>query len=116
MKRLFSGEGNAEELRMWIFSPRSCEPNTKVQASLTTSLSLCSFFFFYQVLGNRSPVFLSGNSAHPLREHPRTGTQAATFLSELCGDHAQRSRRGKDWDPGMPTPISREEVELHDRQ
>lgn len=110
---MFSGEGNAEELKMLIFCSHSCEPSTKVKARLTASLFPC---VFSQVLGNWSPVFLPGDSTHPLREHPRTRTQAATLLSELCGDHAQCGRRGKDWDPGMPTPVSREEVELHDRQ
>lgn len=113
VERTFSGEGNAEELKMLIFCPCSCEPSTKVKASLAASHFP---WFFSQVLGNWSPVFLPGDSAHPLREHPRTGTQAATLLSELCGDHAQCSRRGEDWDPGVPTPISREKVELHDRQ
>lgn len=98
---------------MLIFFPHSWKPNTKVNVRLTASVFLV---FFFQVLGNWSPVFLSGDSAHPLWEHPRTGPQAATILSELCGDHAQRSRRGEDWDPRVSTPISREEVELHNCQ
>lgn len=114
VKMMFSGEGNAEELKMLIFCPHSCEPSTKMQSSLTTSLF--PWFFFAQVLGNWSPVFLPGDSAHPVREHPGPGAQAAALLSELRGDHAQRGRRCKDWDPGMPAPVSREKVELHHRQ
>lgn len=44
MERRFSGEGNAEEPKMLIFCPHSCEPSTKVKARLTASLfSLCFF-------------------------------------------------------------------------
>lgn len=40
-ERMFSGEGNAEELKMLIFCPLSVESSTKVKSSLTESLFLC---------------------------------------------------------------------------
>lgn len=44
VERMFSGAGNAEELKMLIFCTHSCEPSTKVKASLTASL--LPWFFF----------------------------------------------------------------------
>lgn len=113
MKMVFCGEGECRGNEDTNFLSYSSKPSTKVKSSLKTSHFP---FFFAQVLGNRSPVFLPGHSAHPLREHPGPGAQAAALLSELRGDHAQRGRRGQDWDPGMPAPVSREKVELHHRQ
>lgn len=110
---MLSGERDARRNWRCLFSVPI--PGNQIQSWVPDWQHLFSLCFF-QVLGDWSPVFLSGDSAHPLWEHPRTGPQAATILSELCGDHAQRSRRGEDWDPRVPTPISREEVELHNCQ
>lgn len=108
MSRMHRGMENVDFLSPFL--------ETKYKTECQTDSICFPCVFFFQVLGNWSPVFLSGDSAHPLWEHPRTGPQAATILSELCGDHAQRSRRGEDWDPRVSTPISREEVELHNCQ
>lgn len=114
VERMLSGEQDARRnWKCWFSFPIL---GNQIQNWMSDWQHLFSLCFFFQVLGNWSPVFLSGDSAHPLWEHPRTGPQAATILSELCGDHAQRSRRGEDWDPRVSTPISREEVELHNCQ
>lgn len=53
MERMFSGEKNAEELKMLIFHPYSCKPSTKVKASLTASLFPCVFFSRSLAIGHQ---------------------------------------------------------------
>lgn len=65
VERMFSGEGNAEEPKMLIFCPHSCEPSTKVKARLTTSLFPCVSFLPgpWQLVTSIPPWGLSPSSA-----------------------------------------------------
>ena len=69
-----------------------------------------------QVPGCWTPVLFPGDTAHPLRQHPRLSTQAAAFLPELRGDHAQRGRGHQNQHPGVPTPVPWPPLELHHYQ
>lgn len=70
----------------------------------------------FQVTSSGPPVLVTGHSAHPLWQHPRSGAQAATLLPELRGNHAQCSRGGQDWHSRVPASVQRPTLELHHGQ
>lgn len=71
------------------------------------------FLLSSQVTSGGPPVLITGVPAHPLRQHPGPGPQAAAVLSELRGDNAQRGRGREDRDPGVSAPVQRPTLELH---
>lgn len=72
--------------------------------------------FLWQVSRSGPPVLFTGYPTHPLQLHPWLGPQTAPFLPQLRGNNAQCGGGGENRHPGVPAPVPRPQMELHDYQ